>query len=231
LNNKEKGNSIEFRGKIINSRYISEDYKIYVIDVDTQIYPYVKVNKNNEFVIVGNMSSLIAGTEYQIKATIEVNKNYGIQYKIKDIRQDKPTTLDSARKFLIEVITEKQTDTLLSEYPDIIDKVIKNDLDDIDLNKLSGIKDFTFNKIKNKIIENFCLIDIVDKFGGYIELSIIKKLHDKYGSPKIIEKKLRTNPYKCLCNLSRIGFKTADDILISLEKYGKENNKPFLILN
>lgn len=226
--NKDKNNLVEFRTTIKTSRYISEEFKIYTVSINENIYPDIKSNKNNEYIIVGNMTSLIIGVEYQIKATIEINKTFGIQYKVRSIRQDKPTNIDSARKFLIEVITEKQTDSLLEVYPNIIDKVIKNDLDDIDLDKLRGIGEFTFNNIKTKIIENFCLIDLVDKFGGYIEMSIIKKLYDKYTSPKIIEKQLKKDPYKCLCKLSRVGFKTADGILLNLEEYGKEKNKePF----
>ncbi|EQC1535555.1 AAA family ATPase [Clostridium botulinum] len=224
----EENNLIKFKGIIKTSRFTSENFKIYTISINKKIYPKVKTNKNNDIVIVGNIPSLIIGMEYEIKAKIEINKKFGIQYLVKDIRQDKPTNIDSSRKFLSEIITDKQTNVLLEEYPDIIDKVIRNNLDDIDLSKLNGIGEFTFNKIKTKIIENFCLIDLVDKFGGYIELSIIKKLYDKYTSVKIVEKQLKKDPYKCLCKLSRIGFKTADGILLNLENYGKkENNIPF----
>ena len=225
--NKDKNNLVEFRAVVNTSRFISEEFKIYTVSINKKIYPDIKSNKNNEYIIVGNMTSLMAGVEYQIKATIEINKTFGIQYKVRSIRQDKPTNINSTRKFLIEVITENQTDVLLEVYPNIIDKVIKNDLDDIDLDKLKGIKDFTFNKIKTKIVENFCLIDLVDKFGGYIEMPIIKKLYDKYTSPKIIEKELKKDPYKCLCKLSRVGFKTADAILLNLEIYGREKEEPF----
>ncbi|WP_297419200.1 AAA family ATPase [Clostridium sp.] len=226
--NKDKNNLVEFRAIVESSRFVSEEFKIYVVSVNKEIYPHIKPNKNNEYIIVGNIPSLMVGTEYQIKASIEINKNFGLQYKISSIKQDKPTNIASARKFLIEIITENQTDVLLSVYPNIIDKIIKNDLDDIDLNKTKGIKEATFKNIKSKIIENFCLIDLVEKFGGYIEMSVIKKLYDKYTSPKIVEKQLKLDPYKCLCKLSRIGFKTADGILLNLEEYGKqEGNEEF----
>jgi len=215
-------NTIEFKAVVSASRYISDEFKIYVVDVDTIKYPDVKPNKSGDFIIVGNIPSLVPNTEYGIKAKIEINKNFGIQYKVQNIKVDKPTTVESSRKFLSEILTDKQTNTLLDVYPNIIDKVTKNDLDDIDLSKLNGIGDFIFDKIKTKIIENFCLIDLVDKFGGYIELSIIKKLYDKYSSPKIIENELRKDPYSSLCKLSRVGFKTADAILINLENYKKE---------
>lgn len=214
---------VEFRATIINNRYNSEEYKIYVADVNNKIYPNIQSNKNNEFVLVGNMPNLVPNIEYDISASIEINKNYGIQYKVKNIRRDKPTDLDSAKSFLEEVLTEKQAKVLLSEYPNIIDKVVKNDLSDIDLDKLHGIGQKTFNDIKAKIIENFCLIDLVDKFGGLIDMTIIKKLYDKYTNVKIVEKELRQDPYRCLCELSRVAFKTADSILLNIEKMNNDN--------
>lgn len=215
-------NIIEFKAMVSVSRYISEEFKIYTVDVDTIKYPNVKPNKSGDFIIVGNMPSLVPNTEYSIKAKIEINKNYGIQYKISSIRVDKPTTFESSKKFLSEILTEKQAETLLNVYPNIIDKVIKNDLDDIDLSKLHGIGEFIFNNIRSNIVENFCLIELVDKFGGYIEMSVIKKLYDEYSSTKTVENELKKAPYSCLCKLSRIGFKTADAILLNLEKYKKE---------
>ena len=41
----------------------------------------------------------------------------------------------------------------------------------------------------------------------------------------MIKKKLREDPYKCLCGLARVGFITADSILLELEKVSKENVK------
>lgn len=219
MNSKE----VNFRARIINNRYNSDTYKIYVVDIDTKIYPKVKSNKQNEFVLVGNMPSLVPNVDYEVKASIEVNKKFGIQYKVKNIRRDKPTDFNSSKSFLEEILTENQAKVLLNEYPDIVDRVIKNNLNDIDLNKLHGIGEKTFRDIKSKIIENFCLIDLVDKFGGLIDMSTIKKLYDKYSNVKIIEKHLKQDPYRCLCDLSRIAFKTADSILLNIERLNKEN--------
>ena len=40
--------------------------------------------------------------------------------------------MNTTKKFLLEVITENQTNTLLEVYPDIVDRVVKNNLSDID---------------------------------------------------------------------------------------------------
>ena len=64
---------------------------------------------------------------------------------------------------------------LLEAYPDIVDRIMNNRLDDIDLSRTKGIKDYTFNVIKNKVIENFKLAEIVEEFGGLFNLSTVKK--------------------------------------------------------
>lgn len=214
---------LKFKAKIINNRYNSEDYKIYVVDVDDNIYKNIKANKNGEYILVGNIPDLVPDIEYDVVACADINKKFGVQYKVRNIKRDKPTNKETAFRFLKEILTLSQAESLLSKYPNIIDKIIKNDLDDIDLSDVKGIKEKTFLKIKEKVVSNFCLIELVDKFGGLIEISIMKKLYDKYSSVKIVENKLKENPYKCLCGLSRIGFKTADDILLNCEKLNLES--------
>ena len=106
-----------------------------------------------------------------------------------------------------------------------MDRVINNRLEDIDLNKTPGIKEYTFEVIKNKIVENFCLAEIVTEFQGMLTLSMVKKLHEKYSSVQMIKQKMREDPYKCLCGLARVGFKTADSILLELERESINNIK------
>lgn len=161
------------------------------------------------------------GVEYTVKAK-EISDKYGVGYEIINIKREKPTTLAATRNFLYEILTPNQTDTLLEAYPDIVDRIMNNRLDDVDLNKTKGIKDYTFNVIKQKVIENFKLADLVEEFRGLFSLSIIKKLYDKYPSVEKIKEVIRTEPYECLCRLSGIGFKTADGMLLALEKESKQ---------
>lgn len=167
------------------------------------------------------MQELNLGVEYIVKAK-EISDKYGVGYEVINIKREKPTTLAATRNFLYEILTPNQTDTLLEAYPDIVDRIMNNRLDDIDLNKTKGIKDYTFNVIKQKVIENFKLADLVEEFRGLFSLSIIKKLYDKYPSVEKIKEVIRTEPYECLCRLSGIGFKTADGMLLTLEKESKQ---------
>ena len=220
-------NEVKFKATIIRNRFNSEDFKIYVADVNKQIYKDLKGNRNNEYILVGNTPNLIPDVEYDITAIPEINKKFGIQYKVTTVKRDKPTDYNSSKSFLDEILTKAQSEVLLSVYPNIIDKIVKNDLDDIDLQKTKGIKESTFDKIKNKVIENFCLIELVEVFGGLIDINVIKKLYTQYTSVNTIKKALKSDPYKCLCKLSRVGFKTADSILLNLEQQNIENPDKF----
>ena len=168
------------------------------------------------------MHELGVGIEYEIRA-VEQNTKYGHSYKVVNIRRDKPQNATDMYLFLQEILTANQAKTLYDVYPDIVDRVMNNRLDDIDLNKLHGIKEYTFGKIKDKIIENFGLAELVVEFQGLLSMPMFKKLYDKYSSINLIKKNLREDPYKCLCGLARVGFITADSILLELEKTSKEN--------
>lgn len=218
-------NIIDFKVKILKERFSKDDFKIYVVDIVKG--NGIKTNKNNEYIINGNVHTLYPNIEYEIKAIEETHKIFGSQYKIVSVRRDKPVDIESSKAFLKEIITEKQTNALISVYPNIIDKVIKNDLDDIDLEKTKGIKEKTFNNIKNKILENFVLIELIDRFGGAISFSNVKKLYDKHTSVRKVEEELKKDPYKCLCKLSRIAFKSADKILLELQEKAKKDKKIF----
>lgn len=201
--------------------YNSNDFKIYGCSVNSFEYPNVQVSKYNTVTVKGNISELNLGIDYIVKAK-EVSDSHGIGYEVINVKREKPTTLVATRNFLYEILTENQTDTLLAVYPDIVDRIMKNRLDDVDLNKTKGIKEYTFNVIKNKVIENFKLAEIVEEFKGLFNLSTVKKLYDKYTSVDKIKEVIREEPYQCLCRLGGIGFKTADSLLLTLDKDSKE---------
>ena len=213
---------LKFKGKIIRKVYANEDYRVYGVEIDKASYPELKLNRYGNITIVGDIGDLTFNVDYNITAKEENTKN-GISYRVLNITRKKPTTIEDSFTFLSEVITEKQAKTLLDVYPNIIQKVINNDLDDIDFNKTNGIKEKTFEKIKNKIIDNICLAELVTEFKGYLSLSIIRKIYNKYPSVQSLKSKLKSNPYKCLCGLGGVGFKTADSILLEIEKVSNNN--------
>lgn len=220
MNKEEK--IYKFSGKVIRCTYESPDFRIFALDVDSEKYPDINKNKYNNVTILGELHELTVGVTYEISA-VEQSSKYGISYKVLNIKRDIPTTEEDMYIFLSEILTPNQAKVLYENYPDIVQRVKENRLDDIDLNKLKGIKKYIFEVIKNKIIENFCLSDLVIEFQGFLNLSIIKKIYAKYTSIEKLKEELKNDPYKCLCGLAGIGFKTADDILLNIEKVSKTN--------
>lgn len=207
----------KFKGVVTRCTYNTPDYKIYAMEVSKIDYPDIKQNKYNNVSILGELSDLTLGVEYEVTAEEQTNK-YGTSYKVLNIRRDIPTTAEGTYLFLSEILTDNQAKTLIENYPDIIQKVKNNDLADIDLSKLKGIGDKTFEKIKDKIITNFCLMELVIEFKNVLSMNIIKKIYDEYSSIDKLKEKLKEQPYTTLTRISRIGFKTADSIILQLQK-------------
>lgn len=207
----------KFKGVIVKCTYNTPDYKIYAVEVSKKDYPDIKQNKYNNVSILGEIAELTLGVEYEITAEEQENK-YGTSYKVINIRRDMPTTTEGTYLFLSEILTENQARVLVENYPNIIQMVKDNDLSDIDFSKLKGIKEKTFEKIKDKIITNFALMDLVIEFKNVLSMNIIKKIYDEYSSIDKLKEKLKYQPYTTLTRISRIGFKTADSIILQLQK-------------
>ncbi len=207
----------KFKGVIDKCIYNTPDFKIYAVIVNKAEYPELKQNKYGNVSIIGELSDLTIGVEYEITAEEQDNK-YGTSYKVINIKRDLPTTTEGTYLFLSEILTENQARVLIENYPNIIQKVKDDDLDDIDLSKLKGIGEKTFEIIKDKIIVNYCLMDLVIEFKNVLSMSIIKKIYDEYSSIDKLKEKLKSNPYTTLTRISRIGFKTADSIILQLQK-------------
>ena len=213
----EQKQQYKFKGVVIRCTYDTPDYKIYAVEVNKKDYPDVKQNKYGNVSILGELPSLTLGVEYEITAEEQINK-YGVSYHVINIKRDMPTTTEGAFLFLSEILTYNQAKVLVENYPNIIQKVKDNDLNDIDLSKLKGIGEKTFEVIKDKIITNFALMDLVIEFKNVLSMSIIKKIYDEYSSIDKIKEKLKSQPYTALTRISRIGFKTADSIILQLQK-------------
>lgn len=208
---------VEFKGRAARCVYSSPDFKTYAMDVDINEYPDIKQNKYRNVSIIGNISDLTLGVEYEVTATEEESK-YGTSYRVTNIRRNVPTTAADTKIFLEEILTANQADVLYKEYPNIIDIVKNNRCDKVDLDKLHGIGEKTFEVIKNKIIENFKLADLVAEFKGAVSLSMLKKIYDRYSDLDVLREKLKTEPYKTLTRISGVGFKTADSLILDLQK-------------
>lgn len=212
-------NQLEFKGTVVRCVYSSPNFKTYALDVDKDRYPDIKHNKFNNVSLIGELSDLVIGIEYDVVVTEEQTK-YGVSYRAVNVRRDMPTGTSDTKAFLREILTANQAEVLYENYPDIIDIVMEGKDDIVDFDKLHGIGKKSFEKIKNKIIENFKLVDLVSEFNGAISLNMIKKIYDKYTDIDVLRERLKDEPYTTLTRVSGVGYKTADSIILNLQKEG-----------
>lgn len=217
--------SIKFEATPTRVIYSSENFRIYACDVDTNKYPDIKRNNYYNVTISGDCGELNLGMAYDIEADEKAGK-YGYEYRIKSLKQQRPMTADGLRQFLLACdLSYQQTDEIIREYPNIIDLVMNDKVSEIDVKKLYNIGEYRLNVIVEKIQKNFMLAEIVEQVGGYFTFNIIKKLFEHYGSADKIIENLEKNPYNSLCQINRIGFKTADKVLLGVEKEINKNLK------
>jgi exodeoxyribonuclease V alpha subunit len=210
--------SIKFEATPVHCIFSAENYKIYACDIDRHKFPDVKLNNYYNVTISGDCGDLSLGMLYDIEAD-EKQSKYGYDYRIKYIKQQKPMSTEGLKQFLYACdLSYSQAEEIIREYPNIIDIVMQDRTNEIDTNKLYNIGKYRIEVIINKIRSNFMLADIVESLGGYFSFTIIKKLFDYYGSTDKIIKSLEQKPYECLCQINRVGFKTADKTLLALEK-------------
>lgn len=194
-------------------------FRIYATNVAPEIISKMglKRSKYGNVVISGIFQELGEGLDYLIKAEETMSKN-GYSYKVNNISRNRPKNAEDMYLFLKEILTPDQAKVMWEAYPDLVQRVIDDRLDDIDLSKTCGIKEKRFEVIKRKIIENYALAEMVIEFKGLLSMTMIHKLYNEYASVKILRTKLREDPYSCLIRLDGIGFKTADSIALELEK-------------
>jgi len=185
---------------------------------------HIKYNSYHNVSIVGNLPKLSEGAEYTIIA-IEEEKNNEPQYKVISVKRKRPMNNIGVRLFLAEMLTPNQVDQIMTHYPNIIDIISEGKINTIDLTKLYGIGEYIIKVIERKILENFKFAEIIAEFDGMLNFDILKKLYEKYTSVEEIKQEIKNNPYECLTDLNRVGFKTADKIILNFDKECKKKIK------
>lgn len=167
-------------------------------------------------ILAGNMQQLYLGSEYEVTATLDYNAKYkSYQYKPKMITSVTPKTEEQQKMFLSSVVTERQAEILLEQYPNIVEDII-NGTDNVDLNVLKGIGEHTYNVIKEKVLENYVISDILILLQPLgVKYPMIKRLLMGEPNPALLKEKLLENPYIML-DLRGFGFKTVDSLALKL---------------
>lgn len=206
-------NIIKFTAVIDQKVYRSNDFAIYSVKPKSN-KDQLEKNNRMQYSIKGYLHELEDDVLYHIEAIPIVTK-YGMSYDVVKIYGDAPKSLEAQKKFIEAILTEKQSASVLSVYPNIVELIMTDQ--PIDHELIHGVGKKTLQRIRDKITQNFMLIDIIEEYGefGFTPL-MIKKLYDAYTNIEVIKKKLKEEPYKVLTDLDRVGFIKADEMILSM---------------
>lgn len=221
-NNIDLNKIYEFKINIVDSRYYNENnnYGVYEFSTDIENLPYTKESKFNKGqylgLITGSMQELEIGMEYSIKAKLKFNPKYkDYSYNPSIAISEKPNTIEKQKIFLETLCTSSQSKALLEKYPNIIEDIMNNV--EIDLSDIKGIKEKTFEKIKDKVINNYIIQDVLILLKPLgVTFNMIKKLVGFESNPILLKKKILTNPY-ILTRIHGLGFRKVDGIALKIK--------------
>lgn len=179
--------------------------------------PFTKVNRDGRFegCLCGNFQKLEIGIEYEAKAKLKYNSKYKkYDYIVETISDKQPKTLDEQQKYLEIITTPRQAKNILSVYPNFIDLVMNGEEINVDL--IKGIGKITLEVIKDKIISNYVIQDILLLLRPLgVTFKMIKTLIKHESNPALLKQKILENPY-LLTAIRGLGFKRVDALALKL---------------
>lgn len=226
----EQNEVYEFKIRVTSEKYYSEDtawgvYNFYTFDSipfsTNQTYEddeELDVGKRKNFAsLAGKMQQLTIDCEYRVKATVIDNATYGKQYEPIIVSAIIPTSRDNQLLFLKSLISSQVAENLIDAYPNLVNDVINGELKEIDCKLIHGVGEKTWEKIRNKIEENYLISDIIIMLRPLgITFTMIRKLLADEPNPVLLKQNLEKNPYLIL-KINGIGFKRCDDLAMKLK--------------
>lgn len=167
--------------------------------------------------LAGKMQHLSIGMEYKVKASIEYNAKYkSYNYIPKIVIANIPKTREQQIAFLKTQVTELQAKNILDVYPDVVENVMQNR--SVDISKIKGIGEVTWKNIKEKILDNYVISDILAMLQSLgVTFSVIKKLISDEPNPVLLKQKLIDDPY-IMTRVKGLGFKKVDDLALKINQ-------------
>lgn len=216
------GKIFEFEMKPIRELYYNEQnfYSISVIELDEELPGTEKDKINNKYTtkLVGRSIPLSTSSKYKVTAKFIFNEKYGYQYEIVSIKpivsEESQSTLNNS--YLQAIITPNQYETLNNAYPNIVQNLLDDPNFEPDYTKLKGIKQKSWEKIREKILKYQQIGDILALL---VPLGVSNNMIDKLVSYEpnvdILKTKLKSNPYE-FTRIQGFGFLTVDKLALKI---------------
>jgi exodeoxyribonuclease-5/exodeoxyribonuclease V alpha subunit len=212
--------------RILRNTFWNQDnlYGIYKVEIMGSKAGEDGIEAIEESTITGNFEKkFFYGEEYIMYAKETVHPRYGRQYAV-SLVQHLVDTPDRIKSFLLQCCNSQPiVDQLLKKYggEDLVQRIVDNN---VDYSDIKGMKDARFHAMRDKVLENQHMKDIIiglSKFG--ITPLQMKRLVERFGAAAIA--KIEENPYH-LCKIKGIGFARADEVAKAM---GFDLESPFRI--
>ena len=207
---------MEIRIKPTKCLFKNEDDFFYIwgaeVNPEDMYSKDVELNKYGNISFKGTMPKLNANEEYTVVLKKDTQSTYKGSYILENIKQDKPVTVSEQRAFLETILTPTQVNNIYDVYGEEQDIVGMIEKGEFDYSNVKGIADKTFEKLRNKVMDNVDMSEVLAFLSKYgIKYNMISKLVKEYKNPTIVIQKIEENPY-LLTEIKGIGFKKADEI-------------------
>lgn len=220
----DKNEMLEFEVVITYERYYNEETSFGVFGFSTEDdIPYfiTSANDTNDqkkySCLSGKMQHLSVGGRYAVKANYIKNVKYGDQYSPISVYALMPKTQDEQLEFLQVIIPPTVAQNLINAYPNIVEDIVVNKLDTIDFSKVKGVQQFTWERIKQKVLNNYLISDIIVLLKPLgITYNMIQKLLKDEQNPVLLKQKIKNNPYT-LTKIKGLGFQKVDDLCLKMK--------------
>lgn len=171
---------------------------------------------NRIYSLVGRMQEITVDCDYKVKGILKYNQKYGYQYEPKYIIPIVPLALNKSKDFLNTFVRSDLVDNLLEVYPNIVEEIVNGTRTDINVDSIKGLGIKTWGKIKDKILKNYIMADILIMLNPLgITFNMISKLMENSKNPVLLKKTLEENPY-ILTNIKGLGFTKIDQMVLKI---------------
>ena len=130
------------------------------------------------FTLKGSMMELTIGSQYEVEVINQSTDKYPASYLLKAMKYDLPTDTGMQRDFLSAILTENQIENIYSYYTngeDILDFIR---LDIFEYEKIKGIGESTYKKIREKVMEQALMSELIAFLAPHgITINLIKKIY------------------------------------------------------
>lgn len=172
---------------------------------------------NKKLVAVGNIPEVYEGQTLELDGEFSVNKKFGEQFKVNEIKVIEPTTLPAIEKYLasgliygIGPVTAKK---IVDEFKQ--DTLSVLELNPLQLSRIKGISKQKAIEISNNYNEMKEMQNSIMFLQSHmITTNLAIKIFNIYKN-KTIET-VKNNPYRLVEDVDGIGFATADKIAIKI---------------